>query len=379
MCKYLLITTGYPSEQNLYSNAFVHVRAKEYIRAGLDVDVFFVNRRKFAGKVSDVEYAFEGVSVTKGNLAQLKTFIQERKYKKILVHFAYKTVLSTVLSVSHETPIIVWSHGADVISWRRRLFGLSLKTFPRFCAYAILNVYQRIYLHNIKKRHSDIISNVFVSSWLKDIAEKDLWLKGKMKNCYVIPNPINTEAFIFRQKKLEQRLYFLTIRSFANRKYANEYITKAILKLSQKPFFDELNFMICGKGKLWKNTIYPIEHFENVILQNRYFTHDEIKVLHDKYGVMLMPSLMDTHGISTCEGMSSGLVAISSDNSAIPEYVPGSCAYLTKSIDEIVQAIEDIYYTPEKYLAFSKAGADFIRAKCGTDIVIKAELEVIKG
>ncbi len=375
MKKYLLVSPGYPSEKDKYNCAFVHVRVKHYLERGLNVDVFFVNRRRLGKPQSGNKYEYEGVTIEKGNLKELKRTIERGNFEKILIHFGYKTIVSTALKAAKETPIIIWLHGVDVISWTRRMYNLRLKNVIKFLGYILINVQQRMFLNKIAKDFSDSIAFIFVSDWLKKTAQKDI--RSNIKNAYVIPNPIDTKAFVYEKKEKGDRLKILIIRSFANRNYANDVLVKAIIELSKKPIFTDFEFTICGRGRLWKSTIAPLKRFENVHLENRYFSHKEIKELHEKHGVILMPSRQDTHGISTCEGMSSGLVAISSNNSAIPEYVPSSCAYLTDDYRGIVEAIEDIYNNIDKYLAFSRKGAEFIRSKCSSDIVIEKELKII--
>ena len=92
-----------------------------------------------------------------------------------------------------------------------------------------------------------------------------------------------------------------------------------------------------------------------------------------------MPSRQDTHGVSTSEAMSSGLVPISSNNSAIPEFVPVSCGYLTDTYLDIVDAIENIYFDADRFLEFSKGASEFIRKKCASSVVISKEIELIEN
>ncbi len=377
MKEYLVVTPDYPSENNKYATAFVHSRVKKYAEAGLKVEVFKVNRRIWGKPLHGEKYNYENIDVECGNLHELKQKIINNNYKKILVHFGYKSVISLILSVTKETPIIIWFHGSDIISWRRRTYNLTKSNCLRFFVYSFLNVFQRKFLKKIFTKYPNQIYPVFVSKWLHEVGEEDIGLKGKIKNYNIIPNIIDEDLFVYQKKIIEDRFNFLTIRSFDTRKYANDMVTEAIIKLANKSFFSQLHFTICGKGKMWNNLTKPLKKYKNVELNNNFFNHKEIVDLHKQHGVMLMPSRQDTHGISTCEGMSSGLVAISSNNSAIPEYVPSNCSYLIETVDDIVNAIEDIYNNKDKYLDYSQKSAEFIRNKCSSKIVIKKELEII--
>jgi glycosyltransferase involved in cell wall biosynthesis len=75
--------------------------------------------------------------------------------------------------------------------------------------------------------------------------------------------------------------------------------------------------------------------------------------------------------------MSSGLVPISSRNSAIPEFVPDTCGILTENAQEIAAAIERLYASPEQFLSYSQAAAEYIQTVCSSAQVIPRELSLI--
>ncbi len=376
--RYLLVTPGYPSESKKYNNAFVHARVKQYIKAGLEVDIFSYSKSYFAKPGNGKRYKWENVEVECGNLNELSQKLRTQKYDKILMHFAIHGAVKRVLTVAAGTPVIIWCHGVDVISWRRRMYNLRIKNIVKFCGYAVLNTIQRMYIHRAVMKYGNLITFVFVSNWLKNCAQRDLWLSERLTNFRIIPNIIDEVTFQYKQKEEVDRLKILSIRSFDFKKYANDLTVKAVKILSDKDYFNELEFTICGKGRLWDRTTAPLKQYSNVELINQFFSHDEIVDLHAKNGIMLMPSRQDTQGVSTCEGMSSGLVPISSNNSAIPEYVAENCGYLASNVNEIVAAIDDLYHNPEKFLDYSKNAAAFISNKCAARAVIPIEIALIQ-
>ena len=378
MSRYLVVTPGYPSEEKKYNNAFVHARIKNYIKAGLNVEVFSYSKNPFARPQNGATYVYDTVTVEQGNISELKNKLKTSKYDKVLIHFAIKSALSCVLNANPNTPVIVWCHGVDVIAWHRRLYNLRFANIVKFTGYAVLNTFQRIYLHWIAKQYEDRITFVFVSQWLKKIMEKDIWRVNQIKNYHIIPNVVDDKVFTYYPKDPKDRLKILSIRSFNSRNYANDQTVKAIQLLAEKPYFNELSFTLCGDGRLWKSTVAPLMDFRNVTLCRRFFSHKEIVQLHREHGVILMPSRQDTHGVSTCEAMCSGLVPISSNNSAIPEYIPATCGYLATSIKELASAIDDIYYNPDKFLKYSINSAFYIRNVCGNDIIISKEINLIE-
>jgi glycosyltransferase involved in cell wall biosynthesis len=88
---------------------------------------------------------------------------------------------------------------------------------------------------------------------------------------------------------------------------------------------------------------------------------------------------MDTQGVSMCEAMSSGLVCISSDNSAIPEFLPDDAGFRTRTVRDIVKAVEYLMNNPQQYGIISENAASFIRKKCELNDMIMQELQLIEG
>lgn len=92
---------------------------------------------------------------------------------------------------------------------------------------------------------------------------------------------------------------------------------------------------------------------------------------------MLIPTRQDAQGVSMCEAMSSGLVPLTSNNTAIPEYVYDDCGYLTNNYHELAAAIEELYYDSNLFLEKSKNASKNISELCSPKVVIKKELELI--
>ena len=93
---------------------------------------------------------------------------------------------------------------------------------------------------------------------------------------------------------------------------------------------------------------------------------------------MLIPTRQDAQGVSMCEAMSSGLVPVTSNNTAIPEYVNESCGYLGNNVDDLKDAIKEMYYNPDIFLKKSKKASQHINKICSPQIVINKELNLIK-
>ena len=227
-----------------------------------------------------------------------------------------------------------------------------------------------------KSNSGENIQFVFVSKWMKLICELDTFTK--VKKASIIPNPIDVKIFNYNPKNLEQRKRILMIRPFHTKKYATDIAIAAIIKLSALPFFKDLHFTIIGKGKMYDKQIKPIKHFSNIVFINRFLTQQEIKMYHDEHGVFLCPTRQDAQGVSMCEAMSSGLIPITSNNTAIPEFVTNNISgFLTLNSAGICDRISFLYNNANSFFKMSENSSANIQSICSIESVITQELDII--
>ena len=373
--EYLVLTNNYPSYADLYKNGFVHSRVRLYKAHGIDVDVYALKPKG----TSFYNYEFEGINVCTGDYRGLEFILNLNKYKKILIHFVNSEMIKVINRCCKDTPLIIWLHGAEVSKWSGRKFNyteqqikLNQKKWDR-ADQTKMAFMRSIYQNNNYKF-------IVVSDWFRrEVCEKDA--ECKILNYEIIPNVVNSDIFKYKEKEPSDRLKILSIRPYASNKYANDLTMKAILELSNKPFFKELEFSIYGKGDLFKTLTSQVEHFDNVKIYNSFLTHDEISKVHKEHGIFICPTRLDSQGVSMCEAMSSGLVSISNDVSAISEYlIDKECGILAKENDYIglANAIEYLYYNPNEFLRMSKNASIFIENKCGIDTTIIKEIKLIE-
>lgn len=273
-------------------------------------------------------------------------------------------------------PVIIWVHGIEALGWYRRLFNF--KNVKQFGRYILWNTKQ---MFNFRKlisysNNSHKVFFVFVSNWMKRITQTDS-LK-RISNFYLVANPIDTNIFRYSEKTVENRKKILLIRSFDSKKYANDIAIDAILKLSQKDIFQELTFEIYGKGKYFEPLTQKIKDFPNVKLHNCFLENKDIPEVHKGFGIFLCPTRQDAQGVSMCEAMSSGLVPISSRNTAIPEFLEnGVTGFMTKSAQEVADRIEYLYLQPEQFLKLSQAASKQIQTLAGHTVIMDREMEII--
>lgn len=372
--KILCLTNHYPSYDNIYRNGFVHARIKLYEQNGVKVSVF-----QFS-KATQVQFSeFEGINVVSGNSDYLRFVLTNNKYSTILVHFLDSEMWEVLKELPETTRIIVWCHGAEVLKYTRRLFNFEGMEIPAnvIAQSEARGKFWSSLLGNLPKN----IHFVFVSQWMKDIVDEDYSVKIPMEYYSIINNPINTEIFQYVKKDAEQRYHILSIRPYATRKYANDLSVKCILELSKRPDFKKFEITMIGDGKLFDDVLAPLRGYENVHILRTFLRQEEIYEYHKKNGIFLVPTRQDSQGVSKDEAMSSGLIPVTNDVTAIGEFVDASCGVLSPGEDylDMAHQIGRIVDNPSLFLSMSKAAADRVRRQTASDVIVEKELSLIKG
>ena len=367
----LVLDANYPHEQNLYGDVFVHVRVARYLRLGHDVRVvaFFNNLGRFT---------FDGVQVEcAADLQELEQLIAEFEPDVVAIHFFQGWMLHKLI-MKGTYPVVVWVHGMEALGWYRRLFNFGLtREFAEYVAYNSIQLWRFRRLLEFARRYSGRLDFVFVSDWMRRVAEMDTL--STVPTYSIIPNPIDTERFPYSVKGQEQRNRILLIRSFDSRKYANDLAMDAIERLSRTPAFSELSFSIYGRGRMFDSLTAPLRRFANVSINEGFLTQQEIRALHATHGVMLCPTRQDAQGVSMCEAMCSGLVPVTSRSSAIPEFVEdGETGFLTDSSAGLADAMLRLQRDGELFARMSAQASQSIREKCAIESVIGDEITVLK-
>lgn len=367
----LILDENYPHLDNLMGDVFVHVRVKEYAKKH-QVKVF-----SFFHKPQVLIY--EGIEVEMfSDVHKLAIAVKAFKPDKILIHFYQSWMLDQIIQIC-SVPVIIWVHGYEALGWYRRLFNYTWYS-PVLLNYIKKNTYQQLQFRRLIlfANRTNQIQFVFVSDWMRRITEYDTMTTIKHKS--IIANPIDVDLFELKDKDPELRKKILLLRSFGTNKYANDISAKAIQQLSSESFFNELQFTIIGYGSLFKKITDPLKKFKNVELQERAVRQIIIPELHAQNGVFLCPTRQDAQGVSMCEAMSSGLVPITSDNTAIPEFVTDSeTGFLTKNVREVANAIKVLYYHPQLFQKLSEQASKSIIRTCSLSAIVTLELKLIEN
>jgi len=369
--QYLILTNNYPSYQSLYRNGFVHSRVKGYSERGVNVDVLCFREKE---KLDFRE--FEGQDVLTGDASVLDKMLASGRYKTVLVHFMGPAMWEVLARHIERVRIVCWLHGAEIHPWHRRAFNYTndaqlqmakLESEKRMAFWAAVLKPMHFNLHLV------IVSKTFANEIMEDVGTT-----LDVQQFTIIHNPIDTDVFNYIKKPVEQRKKILSIRPFASRQYANDVAVAAILELSKKEFFGELEFKIIGDGVLFDETLEPLRQFDNVKIERRFLTHQQIAEQHKQYGLFLCPTRWDSQGVSRDEAMASGLVPITSRVAAVSEFTDSSCAILTEpeSYLSVAKGIEDIIGNHERFALMSAAAANRVKHQACAKLMIERELAV---
>lgn len=374
---YLVLTKQYPSHDDLYRYGFLHTRVWNYKKHGLLVDVFRLSPQPSATSY----HAYDGVEVVTGGKEQLESTLRSGQVKHVLVHLLDPRMWDILQNYLDKIKVTIWVHGAEIATWQRRLYNFEQEGAEEIERQKILSAQRMAMWHAIIDNPHPNVHLVFVSKSLQNEAITDLALQEFPRDITsVIHNFIDGDLFTYSQKTPEQRLRILMHRPFSSNKYATDLSVKAILELSKRPFFQELSFHIVGSGPLFEEITEPLRAFDNVYLEKRFLPLEEMISLYHQFGVFLIPTRHDAQGVSRDEAMATGLVPITTNVAAIPEFVDESCGLLVPPEDPtaLADAVEILYHDPDLFLRLSKAAAERVRRQCGFEQTIEEDMKLIQ-
>ena len=344
----LVLTNNYPAYHDLYRNGFIHTRTQGYASIGVNTDVF-----RFRDKeLLDYE-EFQGQDVFTGAASLLEKMLASGQYNNVLVHFLSPGMWAVLSKFIDTVKITVWLHGAEIHPWHRRQFNYlndSQRELAKVESEKRMAFWQAVLVPMHANLHLVVVSQTFANEIIEDTG---VLLTASQYS--VVHNPVDVQLFNYVEKPPEQRKKILSIRPFASRQYANDLTVKAILELSKESFFDQLEFRVIGDGVLFDETVEPLLNFENVVVEKRFLTHQQIASLHKEYGIFLCPTRWDSQGVSRDEAMASGLVPVTTAVAAIPEFADEQCAGLVPAEDHVALAREVARLVNDEHLFLMKS------------------------
>ncbi|HCT9232968.1 TPA: glycosyltransferase [Escherichia coli] len=369
---YLVLAKQYPAYDDLYRYGFLHSRVRAYKQAGQLVDIY---------KIQDgpAKYReFEDIDVAVGDAALLDATLASGQIKHVLVHILDQNMWRVLEKYIDRVKVTVWAHGSEIQAWWRREFEFEAMIESEVARQKRLSDKRMSFWRGIFSAPPANLHMVFVSSYFAQEVFEDLQVSLPADKYSIIHNPIDTRIFGYQEKSPDQRKKILSIRSYASRKYANDLSVQAIMVLSERPFFKQLQFKLIGDGALFEETVAPLQTFANVSIERRFITHQEVAEFQKEYGVFLNPTRWDSQGVSRDEAMASGLVPISNAVAAVPEFMDENSGILVGAEDAqgLAQAIERLYMDPLLFSTLSARAAERVRSQSDVALVAKQEMDL---
>lgn len=372
----LVLAKQYPSYDDLYKYGFLHTRLQAYKKEAQSVDMF-----KVTIKAEDYGFSeFEGIDVVSHSHAMLDKLLATGQHKKVCVHLIDNKMWEILKKYKDKVEIIIWLHGAEIRSWKRREYEAeTLSEAEVVRQQKLSDQRQRFWRQLLLSELNSNIHFVFVSQYFRDESEEDLGVKFPDEQCHIIHNYIDAETFNYVEKPADQRFKLLSIRPFANKTYANDMTVNAILELAKKHNFNKFDIAIYGDGALFDEVTAPLKKFSNVKLHKTFLTHAEIAELHKQYGVFIVPTRMDSQGVSRGEAMASGLVSVTTKVAAIPEFVDTQSAVLVDAEDykAIAHQVYELSKNTRKFKQLSLNASQRVNLQCSYNETVMKEVKLL--
>lgn len=370
----LVVTRSYPAAGDLYQYPFVHRRVLAYRAAGHEVAVF-----RPLDAATPRQHRFDTVTCTSGNRVALDEVVQRFRPEAIAAHGFSEEMAPFLASQLGRLPICAWLHGSEIPGFARQKAEALPEGVGRRAALYVVERRTAFWRELLAERPQRF-RLVFVSRSAVDLAREDLRDVLPVEKQAVIHNPIDTDLFAYRKKDAEDRLRIFMLRPFDSWTYGNDLAVSAILHLRERAGFERLRFTIRGRGSMFDEVTAPLKSLTNVEVRETFLTQPEIAEEHRKHGIFLVPTRLDTQGVSRDEAMASGLVPVTNAVSAVPEFVDESCAGLASADDAagLADATWTMVERPDLFLARSAQAAERVRKQSGQQVIIPRELELLQ-
>lgn len=366
--KIAIITSRYPSEGNPYNHMFVHVRSKEYINQGEQVEVFVPSN-----EISD--YIFEGVRVRGMPSKEITKFLKE--YDVLYLHLLHlyplmKTdgwpIYNAILK--NKYPFAMYVHGSEATYFKDRYFG------NRFQLQDLLSLLRKDFYHmpRLKKFLKEIAGKggliITPSDWMKD----QIKIAFNIDNVYTIPNGIDVGLFSFKLIKSERRI--IAVRPLGDKVYDIECTIEVLSFLPEQYTLD-----IYGKGQYkddYEKLILSKGLSERIKIIDNFIDRNKMKELFHNYDVFISTTKLDTQGITMLEAMSSGLLVAAINNSSKEEFISDmETGILANRPKELAEKILKVTSSKELFERITKAGRGSME-EIDLKLTCKKELRILK-
>lgn len=368
----LIIPSWYPFGGDGLMGIYHKEYAESLNKYGIDADVLFINRYGFS-KLLEYVFTKKKRVIEEDNFKTYvyKTFDNKRKsfdenlnnYVKCLdeslrdylktnpkpdVLHAMVTVpagyAACVVGKKYNIPVVVTEHGGAL---------------ERFFNRSDLSKYGKYVLE------SSTYSTV--SNYMKDIVLK------YTKECYLIPNQVNTDIFKNHiKRKLDKTFKLVSVCALREGKKL-DIAFKAVKKLVEKGI--DIHYDIVGDG-YYENEFKKSCHDEGLDKYVTFLgrlTKPEIAELFKSEHALLISSDLESFGIPGIEAMASGMPVVSTDCLGPTEYIDKKSGIICKvnDSDDMAKSIEKMIKNYDNY------DKDYLE-KCASKFSEKSVVEIAK-
>ena len=371
--KVTFITSRYPSKDKPYNHMFVHMRCVEMLKQGMSVLVYVPSN-------SSESYIHEGVNVI---LKPSKEIIKEIGNNDVLyLHLLniypfsksngwliYKHILENNIAT------VFYVHGSEVQKYGARMFEFRYR-FKDFLIwfkkdFLVIPKVKRFVKIGLTKKN---IKFLFPSIWMKKDMEVNLGISIPEYN--IIPNGIDVNLFKYHNT-FDNRYKMLTLRPLSSKKYA---VDQAIKIMSLLPI--NYTLQIFGKGFYEKQYVQQIKALkleDRVFIKNSFINREDLNSFFSNYGVFLSPTRMDAQGVTMCEAMSSGLLTVSSLNTAIPEFITNlENGIVGNNLEEVARQIIESTESLDNFQKITNSARKSME-KIAISKTVEKEIEILKN
>lgn len=370
--RHLVVANDYPDVGREYGNGFVHRRLKHYTAAGVHVDVVLA-----APSLPPRIYEYDGVRVLSGHGPEISEVLARQDYHSISVHFLNALMWEHLRAHAADTPVHVFLHGYECDRWIRRVFNFASGTELERAVDRTLRL-QRFW-QAVTRDPAQPASYIFVSDWWRRAVTDDMGVVFPATRSQIIHNFIDTDLFRYVPKPADQRFRILWVRSAASRKYGNDLAIQALQRLAEGRHWKDVEVTVIGDGTYFHEFEEALGHHGNVRIERRFVSQEEVAALHRSHGLLLVPSRLDSQGVSRDEAMSSGLVPVTNLVTAIPEFVDEGCAVVAgpEDADILARGMERVMDDPQLFAELSRAATERAFRQCSAAPTVLRELEVM--
>ena len=326
--KLAIITSRYPKETQPYNHMFVHVRALYFQSKGIDVTILVPAKNKQT-------YTFQGIDVIEDSSLAIVPLLS--RYDVLYLHLLNQyplidggfKIYNEIVKRNYQT--VIYLHGADVLTYPEGFFDFkwNLKGVAKVL---YTNLWKKHYmsrfLHRISTNNGLVLTP---SAWLANRVETIYGIeKGLIK---VVPNGIDTD-FFKSSGGFENRCKMLCLRPL-NSEYP---VDDCVRLMNFLPAIFTLD--IYGEGEDYERLEQLIKNLgltDRVRIIKGFFHRENLPDLFQKYGIFNAFSKSDTQGVIMCEALASQMLVLSTNKTAIPEFINDSVSGLLLKEDEGVQ------------------------------------------